>query len=95
MPVKVIAHIDVVPEYLKEVLAIQKEAVGITLKEPGCIEYALYQQSDAPEKLTFVETWESPEALKVHSNTSYFIEKGKLLTGKIAAKDVRTYALVE
>lgn len=87
--IKVIAHIEVIPAYLDEVIAIQQEAVAVTLKEPGCIEYALFQQTDAPHQLTFVETWETDEALKIHMDTAFMIEKGKRLAGKIASKDVR------
>lgn len=87
--VKVIAHIDVVPDYLEEVIAVQREAVSVTLQEPGCIEYALFQQTDAPHRLTFVETWESEEALKVHNGTPFMLEKAQRLAGKIASKDIR------
>ncbi len=87
--VKVIAHIEVVPEYLEEVIAIQKEGVVVTLKEPGCMEYVLFQQADAPHRLTFVETWATEADLKVHSETPYMAEKGERLAGKIAGKDIR------
>lgn len=87
--VKVIAHIEVVPAFLDEVVAIQKEAVSVTRLEPGCVEYDLFQQQDAPHRLTFVETWASAEALQVHMDTPYMAEKAKRLAGKIAAKDVR------
>ncbi len=87
--VKVIAHIEVVPAYLEEVIAIQQEAVAITLKEPGCIEYALFQQADAPHRLTFVETWETDEALRIHSATPFMAQKAERLAGKIASKDIR------
>ena len=87
--IKVVAHIEVIPEFLEEVIGIQREAVAITLKEPGCLEYALFQQSDAPHQLTFVETWDSEEMLQIHMNTPFMTEKGKRLTGKIASKDIR------
>lgn len=89
--VKVIAHIDIIPEFLEEVIAIQQEAVTVTLTEPGCIEYALFQQADAPHRLTFVETWASEAALQLHMETPFMAEKGQRLAGKIAAKDVRIY----
>lgn len=87
--IKVIAHIDAVPEYLEEVLKIQLEAVGVTREEPGCIEYTLFQQIDTPNRLTFVETWASEEALQIHMETPYMAEKAKKLAGKILGKDVR------
>lgn len=87
--IKVIAHIDAVPEHLEEVLKIQLEAVGVTREEPGCIEYTLFQQIDTPNRLTFVETWASEEALRIHMETPYMAEKAKKLAGKILGKDVR------
>ncbi len=87
--IKVIAHIEALPEHLETVLRIQQEAVEVTLQEPGCIEYALFQQLDAPHRLTFVETWASEEALKVHMETPYMAEKARRLAGMLAGKDVR------
>lgn len=87
--IKVIAHIEALPEHLEAVLRIQREAVEVTLQEPGCIEYALFQQLDAPHRLTFVETWASEEALKVHMETPYMAEKAQRLSGMLAGKDVR------
>jgi len=87
--IKVIAHIEALPEHLETVLRIQQEAVEVTLQEPGCIEYALFQQLDAPHRLTFVETWASEEALKVHMETPYMAEKAQRLSGMLAGKDVR------
>lgn len=92
--IKVIAHIEVLPEHLEAVLAIQREAVEVTLAEPGCVEYALYQQKDAPHRLTFVETWASEEALKIHMDTPYMAEKAVRLSGMLAGKDVRLMQLV-
>lgn len=86
---KIIAHIEVVPEYLEEVLAIQLEAVKVTQAEPGCLEYSLFQQVDAPNQLTFVETWASEEEFKIHSGSPFLAEKGQRLAGKIRSKDVR------
>lgn len=88
---KVIARIDVFPEYLDEVLPVQQEAVKVTLSEPGCLEYALYQNIETPNILTFVSTWAKPEDFKVHAQTPYLAEKGSRLSGKIRSKDIQFY----
>lgn len=92
--IKVIANIDVVPECLDEVLPIQQEAVKITLTEPGCLEYALYQNIERPNILTFVSTWATPEDFQVHAQTPYLAEKGQRLAGMIRSKDIQFLRLL-
>lgn len=41
--------------------------VAETRKEDGCIGYELFQSLDDPDKLVFVEKWETREALTAHS----------------------------
>lgn len=36
-------------------------------KEPGCIKYDCYQDTQNPLAFTFIEHWESQEVLDVHS----------------------------
>lgn len=86
---KVIAHIEVAPEFLEEVIDIQLDAVKVTRMEHGCIEYSLFQQIDTPNRLTFVETWATYDDLEAHMDTPYMTEKGRKLAGKILSKDVR------
>ena len=57
----IIAQPVVDPARLDEVKAAMLELVEDTLKEPGCIRYELHQDSNQPNRLTFVELWESRE----------------------------------
>lgn len=88
---KVIARIEVVPECLEVVLPIQKEAVEVTRKEPGCLEYGLYQNIETPNVLTFVSLWATDEDFEIHAKTPYLAEKGQRLTGMIRSKDIQFY----
>jgi len=92
--VKVVAHIEVDPAHIDFVMEVQKEAVQYTLKEKGCIEYTLFKDLENPNKLTFVEMWETKEDLQAHLTTKYFIEKGQRLEGMIIGKSVHVLETV-
>jgi len=62
----IIAQPVVDPARLDEVKAAMLELVEDTLKEPGCIRYELHQDSNQPNRLTFVELWESRELWVQH-----------------------------
>ncbi|MFY8044369.1 MAG: putative quinol monooxygenase [Rhodoferax sp.] len=47
-------------------LAISQEHVARSRKEPGCIAHAVHQDSENPQRLVFVEQWESQAALALH-----------------------------
>jgi len=70
--IKVVAR-----NYLKEgskddVLKLVEELIEKTRGEAGCISYELFQSQGNPNELTFIETWESPEALDVHAKSEHF-----------------------
>ena len=41
-------------------------------KEPGCLNYNIYQYKNNPRKFMAVETWESEDALKGHQHTEHY-----------------------
>ena len=53
------------------IVEITKELIETTLSEEGNIEYQLLQSTD-DDTLTFVEKWESPEALQKHMASPHF-----------------------
>lgn len=53
------------------IVEISKELIETTLSEDGNIEYQLLQSTD-DDTLTFVEKWESPEALQKHMASPHF-----------------------
>ena len=58
------------------ILELAGELVYETLQEEGNIEYRLLKSSEDDE-LTFVEKWESPEALKKHMGSPHFLNFGE------------------
>jgi len=56
----------------EEFKSLAKELIGETLKEEGCIEYSIYEDSEKNNILTFIEKWENMEVLKAHFETPHF-----------------------
>lgn len=54
--------------------AIEKatELVAFSLRDKGCISYDLYGSLTNSDRLMIVETWESEEDLKAHSESEHF-----------------------
>lgn len=69
-------------EDLKNLL---ESLVAPTLKENGCIQYILHQDTEQENIFFFYENWENAEALKAHSNTDrfkQFLKEAEALTEK-------------
>lgn len=58
------------------ILELADELVYETLLEEGNIDYQLLK-SNEDDTLTFVEKWESPEALKRHMGSPHFLNFGE------------------
>lgn len=58
------------------ILELADELVYETLLEEGNIDYQLLKSSK-DDTLTFVEKWESPEALKRHMGSPHFLNFGE------------------
>ncbi|AMD17469.1 hypothetical protein TL18_05205 [Methanobrevibacter sp. YE315] len=58
------------------IIELADELVYETLQEEGNIEYQLLQSCEN-DTLTFVEKWESPEALKRHMGSPHFLNFGE------------------
>lgn len=63
----VVATLTVKPGSLEALRAPAAACIAETLKEKGCIAYELHQSLSGPEKLVFVEKWETREDLTAHS----------------------------
>ncbi|MFO7887367.1 MAG: putative quinol monooxygenase [Eubacteriales bacterium] len=57
---------------VEEFRNLTKELIKLSQKEEGCIEYNLYQDTENPNILTFIEKWESEEDFKKHKETKHF-----------------------
>lgn len=56
----------------EEFKSLAKELIKETLKEKGCIEYSIYEDSEKNNILTFIEKWENMAVLKAHFETPHF-----------------------
>lgn len=54
--------------------AAARKMIAATRAEAGCIRYDLMQDIGDPQHLTFVEEWESREALAAHFETAHMAE---------------------
>jgi quinol monooxygenase YgiN len=94
--IKVVAR-----NYLKEgakddALKLIDELIDKTRAESGCISYELYQSERDPNEVTFIETWESAEALKTHAHSEHFTRIVPLLSGyQTQEMTVDTYTLIK
>jgi len=62
--------------------------------EPGCLKYELLQNADDPTDFTFVETFASDDALRVHAAAPYITGLATRLKELIArASEVNRYRL--
>ncbi|MCO5387706.1 MULTISPECIES: putative quinol monooxygenase [Desulfosporosinus] len=72
--IKVIAKLTIKEDKIEELKSIIPELVAETRKEDGCLSYQLFQDVKNKKMLSFVEDWESNEALQRHMNSKHFQE---------------------
>jgi len=73
--IKVVANNTVKKDRLGEFIALAEKLVEATNKnDEGCIHYDLYQDLNNPQLLTFIEEWESMDALDNHMAAAHFKE---------------------
>lgn len=48
------------------------ELVAFSLRDKGCISYDLYESKTNDDRFMIIETWESREDLKAHSESDHF-----------------------
>jgi quinol monooxygenase YgiN len=73
--IKVVAKNIVKADKVEEFISLAKTLVEATnQKDEGCISYELYQDFNNPQILTFIEEWESPDALQKHMAAEHFKE---------------------
>jgi quinol monooxygenase YgiN len=70
--IKVIAKNHLKEGSKDDALELMDELIDKTRLEPGCLGYELYQAGSDPNELTFIETWETQEALDAHMRSEHF-----------------------
>lgn len=48
------------------------ELASFSLRDKGCVDYDLYQSKTNDDRFMIIETWESEEDLKAHSESEHF-----------------------
>ena len=56
----------------EEFKALAKPLIAASRNEEGCISYSLFEDIHDKNILTFIEEWESVEAIQMHNNTPHF-----------------------
>jgi len=91
--IKVVAKNTVKKDKIEEFITLAEKLVEATNKnDEGCIHYDLYRDLNDPQVLTFIEEWESMEALDKHLAAAHFKEiVPKLGVYKESPDDVHLY----
>ena len=89
---RVIATFHARPGSEQELLEILSGLIAPTRAEAGCRMYELWRNRNDPAELTFVEEWESDEALAAHAGSEHIRDARarypELITGEV---DLRIY----
>ncbi len=68
----VIANVIVKPGMASKYIETAQNCISETRKESGNVSYVLYASTEDDCKLSFVEEWQSQEALNAHMQTPHF-----------------------
>jgi quinol monooxygenase YgiN len=74
MMIRVVAKSTVKPDKAEEYIKLASALAAETRKEAGCISYGLYQDVKNSTVFSFIEEWESQEALDKHMKAKHFVE---------------------
>jgi quinol monooxygenase YgiN len=90
----VVARLQAKPEKRDELVAAAQKAIAATRQEPGCISYAMYQDTASENDFVFVEEWQDIGALRQHTGSDHLAELGQALPDLLAgAADVRVHTI--
>ena|SRR5689334_12876367 len=67
MSVRLVVTLNAAPGKGSELAAVMKERCLVVQKEPGCLEFEVFQSALDPDKLTLLELWQDQAALDVHA----------------------------
>ena len=79
------ARIFIEPEHIDEFTTLFQELIDLTLQEPGCTGYELFQCPYDPTNFLVFETYINQEAVEAHFDAPYFAEYGEKI-GKLASR---------
>lgn len=70
MPVRLVVSINAEPGKGNELAAVFKARCEDVMKEPGCLQFEVFQSVLNPDKLTLLELWADQAALDVHAGVN-------------------------
>ena len=70
--IKVVAKMILSPEAKDAALPVLEELIATTVQEDGCVNYNFCQDNGKSDHYAIIETWETQEALDIHSASEHF-----------------------
>lgn len=70
---KIIATINVKPEFKADIFDMLKTVTNASRKEEGNISYILHEDINNSSKVIILEEWKSQEAIDFHNQTDHFL----------------------
>lgn len=93
---RVVARLVAFPDKVDQAKSLLLGLIEPTLKEAGSIQYELWQNQSDPTDFTFVEMWESVEALEAHLASVHIQAAIAKLPNLFAeGPDIRRYAQLD
>ena len=92
--IRVVAHFKPKPGKLDQARQLLLGFCAPTRREKGCVFYDLHENTGDPEDLTFIEEWESEEALAAHDLSIHIQEGRKKMPELMDVVDVRRYRFI-
>ena len=87
----VVAKSIVKPDQIETYKHTTARLIEETRKETGCISYDLFQDTNNPNILTFIEKWENKQYLELHMNTAHFKEIVPMLRDLRESSEMNIY----
>lgn len=89
--IKITAKANVKEENRALYLEVASILAKASRKEEGNISYGLFQGTKNPSTLTFIEEWESFEAIKIHEESEHFKVNIEKLIELAESVDINLY----
>jgi quinol monooxygenase YgiN len=77
-----------------ELVRIGQAVAAASRREPGCISYRVYEDTEVENDFVFVEEWASSEALQAHFATDHIAQFMRAILGAVVAPpDVKFHTI--
>ena len=70
MPVRLVIHLNANPGKGGELLEAFRQRCADVMKEPGCLQFEVFQSGLDPDRLVLLELWADQAALDVHAEVN-------------------------